>query len=99
MVRYTVKSDQAAHNEALIRAVFTELHRIQPPGLRYAAFKLDDDVSFMHLVWSDPQKGHSPVAHLPALKDFHAGIRDRCDEPPLRTKLSEIGYYRLFDRG
>ena len=32
MVRYRVKPDQAERNEALVRAVYEELHRANPPG-------------------------------------------------------------------
>jgi hypothetical protein len=39
MVRYRVKPDQAARNEELVRAVYDELHRTQPAGLRYATFR------------------------------------------------------------
>ena len=96
MVRYRIKPDQAAHNEELVRAVFAELHRVQPAGLRFAAFKLDDGVSFIHLVCSDTKDGHSPPPQVQALKAFHAGIRERCDEAPVRTALSELGSFRLF---
>lgn len=53
LVRYTVKADQVAHNEELVRAVFAELDQVQPPGLRYATFRLDDGVTFIHLVCHD----------------------------------------------
>ncbi len=95
MVQYTVKPDQAAHNEELIRALFGELDQVQPAGLRYAAFKLDDGVSFVHLVCQD-KKRHGPLPQLPALRAFHDGIRERCHEAPVRTELSEIGSFRLF---
>jgi len=96
IVQYTVKPDQAAHNEELVQAVFAELHRVQPAGLRYATFKLDDDVSFIHLVCSETTHGQSPLPQLQALRAFHAGIRERCVQGPVRTELSEIGSFRLF---
>jgi hypothetical protein len=96
MVRYTVKPDRAAHNEELIRDALAELDRVQPAGFRYAAYKLADGVSFIHLVSHDTEKGHSPMRQLPALRAFHAGIRGRCDVAPIRTELSEIGSYRPF---
>ena len=34
MVRYTVKPDQAEHNAELVRAVYEELHRTNPSGMR-----------------------------------------------------------------
>ena len=96
MIRYTVKPDQAAHNEELVRDVLAELQQARPAGLRYSAFKLDDGLSFVHLVWRDDENGHGPVPQLQALRAFHAGIRERCDEAPVRSELSEIGSYGLF---
>lgn len=97
IVRYSVTPDQTAHNEELVRALFAELDEVQPAGLRYAAFKLNDGVSYIHFIWMDVEKGHGPLPRLEALRAFHAGIRPRCDEAPVRTELSQIGSYRLFD--
>lgn len=99
LVRYTVKPDEAGHNEELVRAVFAELDDVQPTGLRFAAYRLDDGVSFVHLICSDTVKGKSPVSQLQALSAFHLGIRERCDEPPVRAKLSELGSFRMFGKG
>ncbi len=96
MVRYTVKPDQAAHNEELVRAVFAELDQVEPPGLRYATFRLADAVTFIHLVWHDTKDGHDPLPHLEALRAFHTGIRERCHDAPVRAELTEIGSFRLF---
>jgi CheY-like chemotaxis protein len=49
MVRYKVKPERAAENEQLIRAVYEELHRTRPHGLRYTTFRLEDGVSFVHI--------------------------------------------------
>ena len=98
MVRYRVKPDQAAHNEELIRAVLAELEEVEPAGLRYAAFK-HDDVSFIHLISNDATDGHSPARDLHALKAFHEGLRERCEDAPVRTALTAIGSYRVFDDG
>lgn len=81
MVRYTVKPDQADHNEQLVRALFAELDGVAPAGLRYATFKLADGVTFIHLISHDSTDGHGPP-QLQALKAFHAGVRERCDEAP-----------------
>ena len=49
MVRYKVKPDRVAENEELVRAVYDELQRTEPEGLRYATFRLEDGVNFVHL--------------------------------------------------
>jgi hypothetical protein len=97
MVRYRVKPDQAAKNDALIRAVYDELHRTKLPGIRYATFKLDDDLSFVHIASIETEDGQSPLSDLRAFKQFQKGIGNRCDDAPVATKLREIGSFRLFD--
>lgn len=94
MVRYKVKPDRVEENEALVRAVYEELGRVEPAGLRYATFALEDGVSFVHL--AETEEGN-PLVELEAFKRFQEGIRERCDEPPVATEIREIGSFRLFE--
>jgi hypothetical protein len=96
MVRYRVKPDRVAENEELVRAVYDELQRTGPAGLRYATFRLDDGVSFVHVASVETADGHSPLSEVNAFKAFQANIEDRCDEAPVLTVLSRIGSFRLF---
>jgi hypothetical protein len=91
MVRYKVKPEQAARNEELVRAVYDELHRTEPEGLRYATFKLEDGVTFIHL--SDSDADDNPLSEVEAFKAFQAGVRERCVEPPVVSDLSEVGSF------
>jgi hypothetical protein len=93
MVRYRVKAERAAENEALVRDVYGELHRTEPDGLRYTTFRLDDGVSFVHL--AETEDGRSPLSDVAAFARFQEGIADRCDEPPVVTELQTIGAYRF----
>ena len=94
MVRYTVKPDQAARNEELVRAVYDELHEREPSGIRYATFKLDDGVTFVHL--AETAADAEALTGLQAFKEFVEGIAERCDDPPLAKELHEIGSFHLF---
>lgn len=96
MVRYKVKSDRVAENEGLIAKVFEQLQREKPQGLRYASFKSNDGVSFVHIVSLETPDGVNPLGELAAFKAFTAQIKERCDEPPVATELSEVGSYRFF---
>jgi hypothetical protein len=98
MVRYKVKPDRAAENEELVRAVYDELHRTEPTGLRYATFQLGDGVSFLHLASTETEDGHSPLSQVTAFRRFQENIDDRCDEAPVVTELREIGSFHLFPR-
>jgi hypothetical protein len=94
LIRYRTRPDQAAANEALIRAVYRELGDSQPDGLSYATFKLADQVTFLHLVQALPTP--SPLLTVQAFGEFQAGIADRCEQLPVREQLTAIGAYRML---
>jgi hypothetical protein len=96
MVRYKVKPDRTAENEQYIAKVFEQLSEKRPTDLRYASFKLEDGVSFVHIVSHEADGGVNPLSELPSFKAFVAGIRERCAEPPVAVELNEIGTYRFF---
>jgi hypothetical protein len=94
MVRYKVRPDRADENERLVKAVYEQLAREQPEGLRYATFRLPDGVSFMHVVFETDQPGRI-LGEVAAFKAFSAEIEGRCDEPPVATGLTLVGSYRM----
>ena len=55
VIRYRTKPESADENERLIREVFAELAE-QARGLRYATFRLDDGVSFVHVAVLDGEE-------------------------------------------
>lgn len=97
MVRYKVKADRAAENESYITKVFEQLKREQPSGLGYASFKLDDGVSFIHIVSIEGADGSNPLRELSAFKEFVARIKDRCEDAPASVDLKEVGSYGFFN--
>jgi quinol monooxygenase YgiN len=94
MVRYRVKPDRVEENEQLVRAVYEELHRAEPAGLRYATFRLDDGVSFVHI--AESESASSPLTEVKAFKAFQKEIADRCEEQPVVTEIDEIGSFRFL---
>jgi hypothetical protein len=96
MARYRVKPGEAERNEQLVRAVYEELHRADPAGFRYATFRLEDGVSFVHI--AESEGAENPLAEIEAFKEFQKGIADRCDEPPVVTLLTEVGSFRFAAR-
>src|SRR5215207_5404432 len=93
MVRYKVKPDQVARNEELVRAVYAELHVERPSGLRYATYKLDDGVSFVHLATYESDDGGNPLTELAAFAMFQRDIAERSEERPVVTELREVGSF------
>ena len=98
MVRYKVRPEQAAENERLAAAVYDALRAARPSGLRYATFRLEDGVSFVHIVAHEEADGSNALTSLPAFKAFSAGVKERCVEPPVRVELTGIGAYGFFDK-
>ena len=50
VVRYQAKPERADENQKLIEAVFAELDERQPEGFTYKVYRLEDGVSFVHVV-------------------------------------------------
>jgi hypothetical protein len=98
MVRYTVKAERVAENEALVRAVYEELAGSAPEGFRYATFKLEDGRSFMHLA-AVADEGDNPLSRVAAFAEFQREIAERCEAQPVVSTLAEVGSYRLLEMG
>jgi hypothetical protein len=96
MVRYKLKADRVAENERYVGDVFAQLEREKPAGIRYATFKLDDGVSFVHIASLDAAEGTNPLTALSAFKAFTSAIKDRCEEVPVSTTLNPVGSYDFF---
>jgi len=96
MVRYKVKPECAQENEQLVRAVYEELERTNPAGLRYATFRLDDGVSFVHVASNETEHGHSPLGEVKAFQEFVRDVAERCAEPPTTRALKEVGSFRFW---
>ena len=50
ILRYQAKPERADENQELIEAVFAELDGGEPDGFTYKVFRLEDGVSFIHVV-------------------------------------------------
>jgi hypothetical protein len=77
-----------------VRDVFAELDATDAGGLRYAVFRLDDGVTFIHL--AVVEDGANPLASSPAFARFQSGIADRCVEGPVPAVASVIGDHGLL---
>jgi hypothetical protein len=93
VVRYETKPEGADENERLVRAVFAELATSNPGKLHYAAFRLDDGVSFLHVAVVDGDL--NPLTASPAFGEFQSGLMDRCAVPPNPSRATVIGSHGL----
>jgi hypothetical protein len=95
VVRYQAKPDRADENQRLIEAVFADLEARDAKGFTYKVFRLEDGVSFVHVVVEhDDVSEPDSLAAVPAFQAFVADIADRCDVPPLAVGATVVGGWR-----
>ena len=85
LVRYAARPDRADENEALSRAVFTDLRANAPPGLVYSLFR--DGLDFVHLFINVEDDAAEGLTELAAFKAYVADIASRCQAPPQVTRI------------
>ncbi len=90
IARYETKPESSEENERLIRAVFAELAANDPGDLRYAAFRLDDGVTLLHVAMVGDE---NPLRATAAFRTFQAALTDRCTVPPAPAQATLIGSY------
>ena len=95
VVRYKVKPERVEENQRLVEAVYAELAASDPGGLRYATFRLEDGVTFVHVASIDTPDGSNPLRGIAAFAEFTRDIAERCDEQPIAQDARVIGSYGL----
>ena len=94
VVRYRAKPERADENQQLIEAVFAELNECEPEGFTYKVFRLEDGVSFIHVMIEHDIDGPESLEAVPTFQAFIADIADRCALPPMATGATIVGGYR-----
>ncbi|MGI5128487.1 hypothetical protein ACQEVB_16870 [Pseudonocardia sp. CA-107938] len=93
MTRCTIKPGEVERVLELLRAVYEELATVEPDGLRYASFQLDDGVSLVSFV--ELEHGPQTLQQLPAFQRYRTELAQACVEPPVTAVLQEVGAYRF----
>jgi hypothetical protein len=94
IVRYQTKPGRADENQQLIEAVFAELEEREPEGFTYKVFRLEDGVSFIHVVIEHDVENPESLQAVAAFQAFVADIESRCDVPPVAQGATIVGGYR-----
>jgi len=94
VVRYQAKPDRADENQRLVEAVFAQLDERKPEGFTYQVFRLEDGVSFVHVVIEHDVDDPDSLQDVPAFQAFVEHIGDRCDVAPVAMGATVVGGYR-----
>ncbi len=93
VVQYRAKPEYADENQRLIEQVFAELGEREPKGFTYKVFRLEDGVSFVHVVVEHQSDNPDSLQTLPAFQAFVARVSERCEVPPVARGATIIGDY------
>ncbi len=95
IVRYKVKPESVADNEALSHAVFDRVRRDRPQGVSYGLFREADGQSFIHIFVNVLEDSSEAVTGLPEFDAFQADISARCLIPPqvMREAVALVDSY------
>ena len=91
VVRYRMRPETADQNQALIEEVLAELGREDVEGISYAAFRLADGVTFVHVGVTG--EGARPLGELPAFQAFQKGFAERVEEGPDASGARLLGLH------
>jgi hypothetical protein len=96
VVRYETKPDRADENQRFVEKVFAELAERQPDNFSYVTFRLEDGVSFVHVI-VEKGDGSNPtsLADIPAFTEFTRDIADRCVVQPVAQGAQIVGSHRF----
>ncbi|MEV4555559.1 hypothetical protein AB0K51_01025 [Kitasatospora sp. NPDC049285] len=95
VIRYEMRPETADQNQGIIENVFAELAENNPEGVRYASFRLDDGVTFVHVGMID--EGSNGLAETAAFQEFQKGFGDRAAGAPDASGATLLGSFG-FDR-
>ena len=93
VVRYQIKPERAAEHQRLIDAVFADLEEHEPRGFTYKVFRLEDTVSFIHVMIEHDVADPESLQDVPAFQAYVADIADRCDVAPVAASATIVGGY------
>ena len=93
VVRYRTKPGKRRRTSSLCGRFSKSLLRVEPAGLRYATYRLDDGVSFVHVATIEGEV--NPLVSSAAFSRFQEGIADRCEEGPIAMDATVVGSYSL----
>ena len=95
VVRYQTRPEAADENQRLVEAVFADLDALQPEGFTFKVFRLDDGVSFVHVVIEHDDVEHpESLQDVPAFQAFVADIALRCEQAPVAAGAQVVGGFR-----
>lgn len=91
IIRYRVADqDKAEENVRLVEEIFAELARERPGGLTYQSYRLDDGLTFVHVVTTDDLQA---LMRFESFLAFTQTLGGRLDGVPHREQATPVGFF------
>jgi len=94
-VTYTVRPEYVDQNKANIRKVMAALRSNPIPGMRYAAFTMDDGQTFVHINMAKDQETLSSLQEVEEFTAFRIALRASSPTSPPQSEnlnLVDMGF-------
>ena len=91
MIRWSVKREYVDEELDLLAAVYDELAQLNPSGLIYNTYRLDDGLSFV--AFAEMKDGLGVLGPLAAFQRYRRTLDERCTSGPTVVVLDGIGSY------
>lgn len=95
MVRFTTTPPKVADIETAIHSMISAVNNSQPTGVRYAAVKLDDGLTFV-LLLELAEGVENPLPSIPEARAVQQQLPSWASEPTAPQPVTVLGSYRLF---
>jgi hypothetical protein len=87
-VQYTVQSEYAIKNRENIKNVMAEIKRLNNADIKYIAFNLEDNKSFVHFAMFNSDEANHIFSNLESFKKFREELKNSIPEiPPVAEKI------------
>jgi hypothetical protein len=90
IIRYKIKPAQLDRHLRLLRAVYDELHELQPAGFRFATYSFDQR-TFLDIAIAPQLPG--ALSDLDTFREYRADLEDRCQERIVIDDVEQVGSY------
>ena len=74
-VQYTTKQEYVARNKENISRVMKDLREINNPGIKYGAFLLQDEKTFMHFTLFENEEAYKVLNNLESFMQFQTELK------------------------
>jgi hypothetical protein len=95
MIRATVKDECVPDVEEAVQALFAAIGKAQPPGVRYASYRLADSDTYV-IVLELRDEAANPLPAIAEFRDFQENLKKWLAEPAMPERLTTVGEYRSF---